>query len=72
MNFGCVLHLKWADMTSQYDPNRQCWITEIQQNGEEYFVELPDQLIEAVGWKIGDTLIWERAPGNAWTIRKKP
>jgi hypothetical protein len=59
-------------MTAKYDANRQSWILEVQEDGEDYFIQLTDEIIETMGWKIGDTLLWERAPGNAWTIRKKP
>jgi hypothetical protein len=59
-------------MKNSYDANRQSWTVEIQQDGKEYFIELTDEMLESVGWKIGDTLVWERAPGNAWTVRKKP
>jgi hypothetical protein len=59
-------------MTAQYDVNRQSWILEVQEDGEGLYIELTDEILENAGWKIGDTLLWERAPGNAWTIRKKP
>jgi len=59
-------------MTGHYDVNRQSWIIEVQQDGEDHFIQLTDEILETVGWKIGDELLWERAAGNAWTLRKKP
>ena len=59
-------------MTAKYDVNRYSWTFEVQQDGEDYFIQLTDEVLETMGWKIGDELLWERAPGNAWTIRKKP
>jgi hypothetical protein len=59
-------------MKNNYDPYHQSWNIEVQQDGEEYFIQLTDEMLESVGWKVGDTLLWERVPGNAWTLRKKP
>jgi len=59
-------------MTAKYDVNSYTWTVAVQEDGEDYFIQLTDEILETVGWKIGDTLLWERAPGNAWTIRKKP
>ena len=28
-------------------------------NTDDLFVELPDQLIESLGWEIGDTIDWQ-------------
>jgi hypothetical protein len=59
-------------MNAHYDVNRCSWILEVQEDGEGYFIQLTDEMMETAGWKIGDTLLWERAAGNAWTLRKKP
>ena len=56
----------------QYDFNRQSWIIEVQHDGTDHFIQLTDEMLEVTGWKIGDTLLWERAAGSAWTLRKKP
>jgi bifunctional DNA-binding transcriptional regulator/antitoxin component of YhaV-PrlF toxin-antitoxin module len=35
------------------------FIVEVQQNDvNEYFVEIPDDVLEAVGWEEGDCLEW--------------
>lgn len=36
---------------------------------DELALDLPDDLIETMGWKVGDTLRWEQA-GSAWILSK--
>jgi len=36
---------------------------------DELALDLPDDLIETMGWKAGDTLRWEQA-GSAWILSK--
>jgi hypothetical protein len=60
-------------MNAKYDVNRCVWTIEVQEDAEGFlYIQLTDELLENTGWKIGDTLLWERRPGNAWTLRKKP
>jgi hypothetical protein len=43
---------------------------EVQQDSNgEYFFEFPAELLNQVGWDIGDELLWEEVDGG-WTIRK--
>ena len=48
------------------------WIVELQQDGEDLILPLNEEMIETTGWQVGDTLLWEKAAGSAWTLRKKP
>jgi hypothetical protein len=48
------------------------WVVELQQDGEDLILQFTDEMLETTGWKEGDELLWEKAPGNAWTLRKKP
>jgi hypothetical protein len=59
-------------MTAQYDPYSYTWTLEVHEDGEGFYIQLTDEILENVGWKIGDTLLWEKTAGNAWIIRKKP
>ena len=52
---------------------------EIDENGD-YILNLPEELLEEVDWKIGDTLIWEETlicgdeefeDCTGFTLRKK-
>lgn len=58
--------------SKEYNAPRQSWIVEVQEDGEGYFIQFTDEMLETTGWKIGDTLLWEAKAGNAWTLRKKP
>ena len=31
---------------------------EIQEDGDDQFIEFPEEVIESTGWKVGDTLEW--------------
>ena len=48
------------------------WIVELIEDGEDLILPFTDEILEATGWQVGDTLLWEKAAGQAWTLRKKP
>ena len=48
------------------------WVVELIEDGEDLILPLNDEMIETTGWQVGDTLLWEKAAGQAWTLRKKP
>jgi hypothetical protein len=50
------------------------WIVDIQEDPEtgDCILQFPPSLIEQTGWKEGDELLWEKAAGQSWTLRKKP
>ena len=37
----------------------------------EYFIEIPPDMLQAVGLKVGDTILWEKIDKDSWAIRKK-
>lgn len=37
----------------------------------DYFIELPPDILQAAGLKEGDTILWEKINDESWTIRKK-
>jgi len=41
-------------------------------DSDEHFITLNDEILEKVGWKIGDTLIWTDLGDNTWSLTKKP
>lgn len=47
------------------------YTTTVQQSGDEYYIELPQELWDSLGWKVGDTVEWTQADNNSWLIRKK-
>ena len=38
-------------------------------NGE-LLIEFPDELMNQMGWDIGDTLLWEELPNGSWSVKK--
>ena len=40
-----------------------------QQDGYQY-IELPDSLMEKMGWKIGDTIDWQDNKDGSWSLLK--
>jgi hypothetical protein len=52
--------------------NNNSWIVTLEKDGEDLILPLTDEMLAGTGWKTGDTLLWERAAGQAWTLRKKP
>jgi hypothetical protein len=48
------------------------------ENGEDYVLTFPDELLKEIGWGIGDTLVWEettisedQGKVTGFTLRKK-
>lgn len=37
----------------------------------DMILEFPDEMMEQVGWKTGDTVEWIDNKDGSWTIRKK-
>lgn len=43
----------------------------VQQDGEDLILPLPQEMLDQVGWHIGDTLEWHDRGDGTWEIRKK-
>jgi hypothetical protein len=37
----------------------------------ELYVEFPDDLMNSVGWHVGDTLVWDDRKDGSWSLSKK-
>jgi hypothetical protein len=37
----------------------------------DLILEFPDDLIDSVGWKAGDTIVWTDNKDGSWSLRKK-
>jgi hypothetical protein len=46
-------------------------VVEDPENLGEMFLPFPSELIDQVGWKEGDTLVWEANNNGTFTIKKK-
>ena len=40
------------------------------QEGEDLILPFSEEMLELVGWKIGDKLVWEENDDGTWTISK--
>lgn len=51
--------------------NRMTWTAYVQQEGDDLLLPLPDELLEEVGWKQGDVLVWSINDDGTVTLTKK-
>ena len=58
-----------TERVSQVEESSQLVIQEDPDTGEQ-FIELPQRLLQQLGWKEGDTLQWIERPDGSWTIKK--
>lgn len=42
----------------------------VEQDGDDFVLPFPDELLESVGWEIGDTIGWEQNEDGSWTLSK--
>lgn len=49
------------------------WSLEVQEDPEtgDCILEFPPEMLEQVGWKEGDTLVWKQMDDGAWSLSKK-
>lgn len=49
------------------------WTAYVEQDGEDLVLPLPDEILDELGWKTGDTLVWDvNEETGAITLSKKP
>jgi len=48
------------------------FLTTVQQydDSEDLYIEIPEQIIEELGWEVGDTLNWDIEKGNTIVLTK--
>jgi hypothetical protein len=42
----------------------------LESEGDDLIFNFPDELIESLNWKVGDTIIWNKNEDGSWTMRK--
>lgn len=52
---------------------KQSWTLEVQEDPEtgDAILQFTDEILEAAGWKEGDTLLWIDNGNGSWTLTKK-
>lgn len=48
------------------------WVLDVQHNDEtdETFIQLPDELMKEAGWNLGDDIEWIDNKDGSWTMKK--
>lgn len=64
--------LKLEENESMQNPNNK-YISVVQEDPEsgDLLIELPLELLEEMGWSVGDILEWSDVGNGSWSIRKK-
>lgn len=58
-------------METKNSGNLKCWTVNVEQDGEDYILPLPQEMLDEVGWQPGDDLEWIDRGDGTWEIRKK-
>lgn len=53
------------------DDGTKTFTVEVQQDGEDMLLPLPEELLKQVGWKEGDTLIWTDNGDGTFSLTKE-
>lgn len=46
------------------------WTAILEEDGDDLILPLPEELLEELDWKVGDTLTWTEHSEGSWAIRK--
>lgn len=57
-------------MSSETSSENKSWTVTLEEDGEDLILPLTDEMIEGLGWQIGDTLEWIDNKDGTWSIRK--
>lgn len=57
--------------TEHQQPLRETLPVEYDPDTGDYFLTLPQHMLDSVGWKEGDTIKWEPSDNGAWILSKK-
>lgn len=55
----------------QNNATQKSWILDVKGEGDNLYIELSDEILEEIGWKPYDSLIWKDNENGTWTITKK-
>lgn len=75
-NHDCMDSSPWLDWQEGFTTStKKTWTLpvehiETENGGEEYFVTLPDDLLEQTGWDEGTELVWEDNGNGSYTLKK--
>ena len=58
-------------MKQESKPGREILTVEEDPDSGDLFIALPQELLENVGWKEGDTIEWTQDNNGSWILSKK-
>lgn len=58
-------------MDTKNSRNLKSWTVTVQQDGEDLVLPLPQEMLDEVGWKPGDTLEWHDQGDGTWELQRK-
>jgi len=61
---------KYSYMNSTMNENSWTLIVKEDAETKDLVLELPRELMEKVGWNIGDTLEWSNEENETWQLKK--
>lgn len=41
------------------------------EQNDEYFIDIPQEMLDKAGLTVGDTIVWKRLSADSWSIQKK-
>jgi hypothetical protein len=56
-------------MTKQISENK--WTLILEEDGDDLIMPLPQELLDELDWRTGDTLVWTEHSEGSWSLRKK-
>ena len=51
--------------------SRRSWTVTVEEDGEDLVLPLSDEMLELLGWSVGDTLEWINNNDGTFTLIKK-
>ena len=51
--------------------NKFAWTAKIEEDSGEFFFTISRDVLDYLGWDVGDEITWRKLPGGSWEISKK-
>lgn len=43
----------------------------VQQSDDDYYIELPPEIWDELGWVVGDVVVWTEQGDGSWHLKRK-
>ncbi len=51
--------------------NNKSWVGQVVEDGDDLALVFPPEMLEALGWREGDTIVWDMDETNNVTLARK-